>query len=168
AARATASAHFARKFDARRTGGLQRRLDLAAARDVQTSAEPLRAADGWDKAALQMVLLQLSGESVLPGVQPEQWHLEHSPGEPRLQRICHRQVCVIERLAAPPRFQEEAQDSAATTALLRFVLGIRIGVGWDSEKRVFTGPSSLLPLHAQGHHRAAVLYLSGRANYGPE
>merc|ERR1740123_2344825 len=51
--------------------------------------------------------------------------------------------------------------------MMRFVLSVRVGIGWDTVGLQFEGPVSLIPA-AASHTATAVLYLSGRPFFNTE
>ncbi|CAK8988281.1 RCC1 and BTB domain-containing protein 2 (Chromosome condensation 1-like) (Regulator of chromosome condensation and BTB domain-containing protein 2) [Durusdinium trenchii] len=68
------------------------------------------------------------------------WRLEHTLLR---QHLTSTKVRVSERLAAQVRFREGVEDQHV--AMLRYVLAVRVGVGWNESSQSFSGPVSILP-----------------------
>ncbi|CAK9105267.1 unnamed protein product [Durusdinium trenchii] len=154
ATQSSPSSHFARKFDAQRTWPLQRRLDVAA-----LAEGPAQGVAGWDEALLLMLERSFQVE---PG---STWRLEHTLLR---QHLTSTKVRVSERLAAQVRFREGVEDQHV--AMLRYVLAVRVGVGWNESSQSFSGPVSILPTGPGDV--TAVIYLSApprdpRSSMGP-
>lgn len=169
--------HFARKFDARRTAGLQRRLDSDARAATALQWLPLERGQGWNLAALDAVAraLGVHGSARIRAwarlarhsATVFEWqHLRGFPAEAGSLAIK-----LSERPATAPEFDSHIGEVTAVeeaacrrVGLLRFVLALRVGIGWDVERLQFTGPVSLIPAAASNSVVAAI-YLSGRPSY---
>eukprot|EP00913_Durusdinium_trenchii_P027228 g25546.t1 len=166
ATQSSPSSHFARKFDAQRTWPLQRRLDVAA-----LAEGPAQGVAGWDEAGPQEPS-DLFRWSLDP---PGDWSIRCCDSISPLQRYASlnawQRKCVFAKGWRIDILDAAGQcDWDQHVAMLRYVLAVRVGVGWNESSQSFSGPVSILPTGPGDV--TAVIYLSApprdpRSSMGP-